>query len=61
VLGQGDFLGRHLAVWAPRVCLSIEEHAGDSVYHGLATLLRDFVSADRDHLESTTHELRRLR
>jgi DMSO reductase family type II enzyme chaperone len=61
VLGQGDFLDRHLAVWAPRVCLSIEEHAGDSVYHGLATLLRDFVSADRDHLESTTHELRRLR
>jgi DMSO reductase family type II enzyme chaperone len=61
VLGQGDFLERHLAAWAPRVCLSLEEHAGDSVYHGLAALLRDFVSADRDHLESRTHELRRLR
>jgi DMSO reductase family type II enzyme chaperone len=60
VLGQSDFLDLHLAVWVPSVCLSIEGHARDSVYHGLAVLLRDFVSADRDHLESTTHELRRL-
>jgi DMSO reductase family type II enzyme chaperone len=60
VLGQGDFVERHLAAWVPRVCLSLEEHARDSVYHGLAVLLRDFVTADRDHLESTTHELRGL-
>jgi DMSO reductase family type II enzyme chaperone len=60
VLAQGDFLTRHLAVWVPRVCLALEEHGHDSIYHGLAALLRDFVSADRDHLESTTHELRRL-
>jgi DMSO reductase family type II enzyme chaperone len=60
VLGQGDFLERHLAVWAPHVCDSLEEHARDSIYHGLAALLRDFVSADRGHLESTIHELRRL-
>jgi len=60
VLGQGDFLERHLAAWAPGLCLSIEQHAGDSVYHGLAAILRDFLSADRDHLQSKTHELRRL-
>ena len=59
VLGQGDFLERHLAAWVPRIRLSLEEHAGDSVYHGLAALLRDFIAADRDHLESTNHELRR--
>ncbi|MBW2287061.1 MAG: molecular chaperone TorD family protein [Deltaproteobacteria bacterium] len=59
-LAQGDFLEHHLAVWVPRVCLALEEHSRDSVYHGLAALLRDFVSADRDHLESTIHELRRL-
>jgi DMSO reductase family type II enzyme chaperone len=59
VLGESDFLARHLAAWMPRLCQTLAERSTDSVYHRIAHLLRDFVSADRVYLESRTHDLRR--
>ena len=59
LLGERDFLALHLAAWMPRLCESIAARSTGSVYHRLAELLRDFVSADREYLESRTNELRR--
>ncbi|MBW2232532.1 MAG: molecular chaperone TorD family protein [Deltaproteobacteria bacterium] len=61
VLGERDFLERHLAAWVPRVCGLLEERSAGSVYSKLALAVRDFVSADRENLESRIHELGRSR
>jgi len=59
VLCQRDFLARHLDAWVPRMYELIAKRSGGSVYHHIAHVLRDFVSADRAYLESRTRDLRR--
>jgi len=61
VLGQADFLQRHLAAWTPRFCDALAARAAESVYRWIAALLREFIAADRGYLESKAHELRRHR
>ncbi len=46
VLGQADFVARHLAPWVPRVHLALSERAPESIYCRLARLLADFIAAD---------------
>jgi DMSO reductase family type II enzyme chaperone len=58
VLGERDFLARHLAAWAPALCRPIAEQSTGSAYHRIAHRLSDFVSTDRAYLESRTHQPR---
>ncbi len=61
VLGQADFLARHVAAWVPVLCDALVERSPATVYSRLAILLRDFVAGDSVYVQSKARELRAAR
>ena len=61
VLGEADFLRRHLAAWTPGVRDALVGRAPGSVYCRLAQLMCTFIEADCAILDSRALGLRRSR
>ena len=59
VLGQADFLARHLAVWTESVNDALEEREPQSVYARFSHLLHGFVTADHAFVSAKADGLRR--
>ncbi len=59
ILGEADFVERHLAAWVPNVCDALQRRAPSSIYARLAILLRDFIAEDFRYLESKAKQLRK--